>query len=63
MTPTPSPDIPDAHERAQLNTAFAATTAETGFWDEHGNPAPWPDDIDDWAPDTHQPDPQRPHDF
>jgi hypothetical protein len=28
---------------------------ETGFWDDHGRPAPWPDDIDEWSPTTHQP--------
>jgi hypothetical protein len=54
MTPAPPPGIPDARERARLN---AATAAETGFWDERGNPAPWPDDIHDWTPDTNQPQP------
>jgi hypothetical protein len=59
MTPTPAPrpHAPDAHERARLNAALLATGTETGFWDEHGTPAPWPDDIDEWAPETH-----RPHD-
>ena len=28
---------------------------ETGFWDDHGLPAPWPDDIDDWRPTTNDP--------
>ena len=28
---------------------------ETGFWDEHGRPAPWPDDIDEWRPATNEP--------
>ena len=28
---------------------------ETGFWDDHGRPAPWPDDIDEWRPATHEP--------
>ena len=63
MTTTPRPDLPDARERARLNAALQATAAETGFRDEHGNPAPWPDDIDDWTPDTHQPDPHEPDDF
>ena len=40
MTTTPRPDLPDARERARLNAALQATAAETGFWDEHGNPAP-----------------------
>ena len=56
MSATPSSDFPDADERAQLNAAFAATAAETGFWDDRGTPAPWPDDIEDWTLETHQPD-------
>ena len=27
-----------------------AAGQETGFWDDQGNPAPWPDDIDEWTP-------------
>jgi hypothetical protein len=52
-TPPPRPDLPDARERARLNAALQATAAETGFWDEHGNPAPWPDDFDEWTPTNH----------
>lgn len=63
MTATPSSDFPDAHERARLNAAFAATGAETGFWDDDGRPAPWPDDIEDWTLETHEPDPHKPYDF
>lgn len=63
MTATPSSHVPDTHERARLNTAFAATAAETGFWDDDGSPAPWPDDIEDWTLETHQTDPQKPNDF
>ena len=55
MTPTPRANVPDAHERARLNAAFLATRTETGFWDDHGSPAPWPDAIDDWTPVTGQP--------
>lgn len=55
--------IPDATERARLNAALLAGTAESGFWDDHGVPAPWPDDIEDWTPDIHPHDPDRPHDF
>jgi hypothetical protein len=54
MTPTPAA-IPDPHERAALNTALHATGADTGFWDDHGRPAPWPDDIDEWRPSTDEP--------
>ena len=50
--PTRHPAIPDPNQRAALNAALAATGAETGFWDDHGRPAPWPDDIDQWLPDT-----------
>jgi hypothetical protein len=54
MTPTPEPpNVPDAHERTTLNAALLATGAETGFWDEHGRPAPWPDDFDEWTPTNH----------
>jgi hypothetical protein len=52
--------IPEPANRAALNTALTATGTETGFWDDHGRPAPWPDDIDQWQPEandvvTHQP--------
>lgn len=50
-------DLPDTDQRAALNAALAATGTETGFWDEHGIPAPWPDDIDDWRPVTSPPSP------
>jgi hypothetical protein len=40
--------IPDPAERAALNAALHATGAGTGFWDDHGRPAPWPADIDEW---------------
>lgn len=47
---TPGPGhIPDA-DLARLTTGH-----ETGFWDEHGNPAPWPDDINEWRPATGEP--------
>jgi hypothetical protein len=47
--------IPDATHRFELNAALHATGAETGFWDETGRPAPWPDDIEDWRPSTNEP--------
>jgi hypothetical protein len=56
----PYPDLPDADERARLNAALHATGAETGWWDEHGRPAPWPDDIQDWRPSTSEPVPPEP---
>jgi hypothetical protein len=47
--------IPDPAQRAALNTALHTTGADTGFWDETGRPAPWPDDIDEWRPSTSEP--------
>ena len=49
---TPARQIPDAEQRAELNAALHATGADTGFWDNQGRPAPWPDDIDEWRPFT-----------
>lgn len=49
------PAIPDPHDRAALNAALHATGADTGFWNDHGRPAPWPDDIDEWRPATGEP--------
>jgi hypothetical protein len=40
--------FPDAAERAVLNAALLSDGVETGFWDDDGRPAPWPDDIDRW---------------
>jgi hypothetical protein len=53
--PTGDPAIPDPAERAARNAALLADNIETGFWDEHGRPAPWPDDIDQWRPETGRP--------
>jgi hypothetical protein len=47
--------IPDPTDRAALNAALLADNIETGFWDDHGRPAPWPDDIDQWQPETSEP--------
>ena len=52
---TPNPAIPGPDERAALNAALNAAGTETGFWDEHGVPAPWPDDIDEWRPSNTEP--------
>ncbi|MEV0131440.1 hypothetical protein AB0H83_23620 [Dactylosporangium sp. NPDC050688] len=53
--PTSDPTIPDPADRAARNTALQTNNTETGFWDEHGRPAPWPDDIDHWQPETSGP--------
>ena len=45
----PGPGLP-----LQAYLALLATGHETGWWDEHGNPAPWPEDFLDpdsgWQP-------------
>jgi hypothetical protein len=46
-----------------LNAALLATDTETGFWDDNGRPAPWPDDIEDRTFDireSHTPEPGQP---
>jgi hypothetical protein len=48
--PAPHPEIPDPATRQARNAALTATGADTGFWDDHGRPAPWPNDIEHWAP-------------
>jgi hypothetical protein len=47
--------IPDPTEQATHNAALLHTGTETGFWDDHGRPAPWPDDIDECEPVTDPP--------
>ncbi len=54
--------IPGPAERAALNAALHATGTETGFWDDHGRPAPWPDDIDQWRPAPAEPVSPEPRD-
>jgi len=51
----PHPDIPTQAERETRNAALLAADTETGFWDDHGRPAPWPEDLKNWTPDTQQP--------
>jgi len=53
--PTGENAIPDPAERAALNAALLTDNIETGWWDDHGRPAPWPDDIDQWQPATGEP--------
>jgi hypothetical protein len=57
MTGTARPQawIPDAQQRAELNLALHATGVCTGFWDDLGQPAPWPDDIEEWRPSSSEP--------
>jgi hypothetical protein len=50
-----SSQIPNPGERAARNAALHATGADTGFWNELGRPAPWPDDIEEWRPSSSEP--------
>jgi hypothetical protein len=61
-SPTPHPEIPDPAQRQALNAALTTTGAETGFWDDHGRPAPWPDDIEQWTCATSEPTTSEPED-
>jgi hypothetical protein len=53
--PTPHFAIPDPDQRARRNADLLDHGIETGFWDENGIPAPWPDDIDEWRPVIYDP--------
>jgi hypothetical protein len=60
---TGDPAIPDPEERAARNAALFTDNVETGFWDDHGRVAPWPDDIDEWTHTTDEyrtPEPGQP---
>jgi hypothetical protein len=43
---------PNTH---QDDLARLAAGLETGFWDDQGRPAPWPDDLDEWSPTSSEP--------
>jgi hypothetical protein len=58
--PLTQPAIPAPADRTALNAALLATGADTGFWDQHGHPAPWPDDIDEWTPVISKPTAREP---
>ena len=47
--------IPDPEERAARNAALLTDHIETGFWDDQGRVAPWPDDIDEWTSSAYEP--------
>ncbi|GEM_PF-4750097 len=47
------------HTHVDYQRALAAGH-ETGWWDQHGVTAPWPEDLHEWPPapvTTDQPDP------
>jgi hypothetical protein len=52
---TPDAWIPGPEQRAALNAALRKYGAPTGFWNDRGEVAPWPDDIDEWRPSTSEP--------
>jgi len=56
---TGDPAIPDPEERAARNAALFTDNIETGFWDDQGHVAPWPDDIDEWMPEANRPSPRQ----
>ena len=56
---TGDPAIPDPEERAARNAALFTDNIETGFWDDQGRVAPWPDDIDEWVPEANRPNPRQ----
>jgi hypothetical protein len=58
--PRPHPAIPRQTDRETLNAALHADNIETGFYDDNGRPAPWPDDIDQWRPETSKLTPHQP---
>jgi hypothetical protein len=51
---TGDPAIPDPQERAARNAALVAHHIETGFWDDQGRVALWPDDIDECTRTTNE---------
>ena len=59
MTRRPRTGEDDSRERSDLtgmsDLTLLALGYETGFWDDNGRPAPWPDDIDEWSPTTYEP--------
>lgn len=50
------PDLPGPGLSTQAYLDMLTAGHETGWWDEHGNPAPWPEDFLDpnsgWRPFT-----------
>jgi hypothetical protein len=54
---------PNEPAPADQSAASAPPGAETGWWNQDGTPAPWPDDFpNNWRPDTHHvtPEPGQP---
>jgi len=54
MTPTPSArNWPGPGHGRDHDRALLAAGGTTGWWNEHGQPAPWPDDFLDPGSDWH----------
>lgn len=53
---TPEQRRPRRAAQRERDLATLAAGRETGWWDEHGHPAPWPADFFDhdttWRPET-----------
>ncbi|GFJ77376.1 hypothetical protein Phou_015560 [Phytohabitans houttuyneae] len=61
MSDTPGDlTIPGPAERARRNAALAANGTETGFWDDHGRPAPGPKTSITGTPKPANPPPRNP---
>lgn len=47
------------HDQPKHDLAILAAGGFTGWWDDHGRPAPWPEDFfdpdSDWRPATSDP--------
>jgi hypothetical protein len=55
MTAHPNPHPDPIADRETYLAMIATGDLEPGFFDEHGDPAPMPDDIDEWRPVTYEP--------
>ncbi len=44
--------FPGPAERTRLNDQLHTHGTDTGWHDDNGRPAPWPDDIAEWRPIT-----------
>lgn len=51
MTAHPDP----INDRETYLAMIATGDLEPGFFDDHADPAPIPDDIDQWRPTTYEP--------
>lgn len=52
----PSDIYGPGHSQADYLRALTAGY-ETGWWDKHGVPAPWPEELHEWPPNPTIPEP------